>query len=68
MLAVKPGCSSSAKEKLRAVGIGASICHREDASPVVFQLEVLVVKHWPVDAFSSCAIACGEVSCMAWML
>lgn len=50
MSAVQPGCLDGGNEELGAVGVLASIGHRQPASAVVAQLEVLIFKTFTIDA------------------
>ena len=60
--AVQPGSLLEGDEELRAIGVWASICHGEEASLGVLDVEVFVVESGTVDAFSSSAVSAGEVS------
>jgi hypothetical protein len=48
-------------EKLRAVGIGAGVCHGEHVGLVVFRHEVFVLEFAPVDALAARAIAFRKI-------
>mmetsp|Transcript_32999 Transcript_32999/g.98240 ORF Transcript_32999/g.98240 Transcript_32999/m.98240 type:complete len:227 (+) Transcript_32999:208-888(+) len=54
-----------AEEKLRAVGVSASIGHGEDPGAGVLQSEVFVLELLAVDGLAACAVLLGEVATLA---
>ena len=67
MLAVEVRRAARGKEKLRAVGVGAGVGHREQelfrvSDDAVFEL---VVELLSVDGLTPCAIATREVASLA---
>mmetsp|Transcript_62886 Transcript_62886/g.167235 ORF Transcript_62886/g.167235 Transcript_62886/m.167235 type:complete len:264 (+) Transcript_62886:135-926(+) len=65
VLAVEPRRGGDRDEKLRAVGVGARIGHRQQADRRVLQVEVLVRKLSAVDALAAGAAEVGEVAALA---
>ena len=59
---IEPWGLDSGEEKLGAVGVLASVGHREPASAVVLELEVLVSEFFSVDRFSACSISSSEIT------
>mmetsp|Transcript_46994 Transcript_46994/g.119884 ORF Transcript_46994/g.119884 Transcript_46994/m.119884 type:complete len:487 (+) Transcript_46994:375-1835(+) len=51
-------------EKLRAVGVGPRVGHRQDAARVVLERKVLVVKDLAVDGLAAGAVAHGDVAAL----
>lgn len=49
MLAVQPVALGAGDEELAAVRVGARIGHREEASVIVLELEILILKFVTVD-------------------
>jgi len=62
MLAIEPTGGHGRDEELRAVGVGASIGHREQIRAVVLQGEVLIVEPVAKDRLATSAIVLGEVA------
>lgn len=62
VLAIQPVCLYCADKELRAIGVGACVCHGQDTWPHVLQCEVLIRKAASVDGLPSCAIVVGEVA------
>ena len=62
VLAVEMGGGSEAHEELRAVGVGTSVGHGEDASASVSVGEVLVLELATEDGLATAAIASGEIA------
>ena len=65
VLAVEPGRLGGADEELRTVGVGAGICHAENAWAGVLEREVFVGEFFAVDRFAAGAIARGEIAPLA---
>jgi len=65
MLPVKPGCSHSAQEELRAVRVGSRVSHRENPLALMTQNEVFVFEFSAVDRFASGSVVGCEVSSLA---
>ena len=65
VLAIEPLGLGEAHEELRAVGVGASVGHREDTHAVVLLLEVFVCELGAVDGFSASAVASCEIAALA---
>jgi len=65
VLAIQPGGGYSAQEELGAVGVGPSVCHREDSRASVLQGEVLVLELGAVDALTAGTVARGEITTLA---
>mmetsp|Transcript_70974 Transcript_70974/g.179630 ORF Transcript_70974/g.179630 Transcript_70974/m.179630 type:complete len:286 (+) Transcript_70974:747-1604(+) len=65
VLAIKPRSRLGGDEKLRAVGVGTRICHRQHPGTRMGQREVLVGKPAAIDALPTRASALGEVSALA---
>jgi hypothetical protein len=63
-LTIEPRGLYGADEELRAVGVGASVGHGEDALASVLQLEVLVLELFSVDRLASSAVPVGEVTAL----
>jgi hypothetical protein len=63
-LTIEPRGLDGADEELRAVGVGASVGHGEDALASVLQLEVLVLELLSVDRLASSAVPVGEVTAL----
>ena len=61
---IQPGCLSGTQEKLRTVGVGASVGHGENSWTGVLQREVLVFELVSVDGFSTSSVVVGEVSAL----
>merc|ERR1711997_347833 len=64
MLPIQPLGLDSGDEELRAVGVLASIGHRQPAGALVLQSEVLVLELVPVDRLSASSVSSGEVSAL----
>lgn len=62
MSAVEPRGLFASDEKLRTVGVFASVGHREPSGAVVLELEVFVCELFTIDAPTAGAIALGEVA------
>jgi len=62
--AVQPGGHDGGDEELRAVGVRASVGHRQKERLVVGQLEVLVGELLAVDGLAAGAVATGEVTAL----
>jgi len=62
VLAVEVGGLDEGDEELRAVGVGASVSHRQQVGLVVALFEVLVRELVSVDRPSTGAVATGEVT------
>ena len=62
MSSVEPRGLDGRKEELGAVGVLASVGHREPASAVVLELEVLVSELFAVDRFAACSVSSSEVA------
>jgi len=65
VLSVQPCCLGSAEEELRAIGVLASVSHRQDSGSGVLEGEVLVGELVPVDRLAPCAVALREVAPLA---
>merc|ERR1719210_2112994 len=65
MFSIEPLGLHGAKEKLRTIGVGASIGHRQNARPRMFKLEVLICKFRTVNRFTPSAISRSEVASLA---
>jgi len=65
MLAVKPASLSCADEKLRSVGVRASISHRQDSWSCVGQLEVFILKLVSINRFTTSTIVSCKISTLA---
>lgn len=65
VLVIQPGGLHRANEELRAVGIGASVGHWEDAGSGVLQAEVLIGELVAIDGLASSAIVIGEIAALA---
>ena len=52
----------SRDEELSSVGVGAGVCHGEQAGGVMFYQEVFVIELGTVDALSACAIKILKIS------
>merc|ERR1719180_765429 len=65
MFSIKPLGLSRAKEKLRPVGVGTSISHRQHTRSSVLETEVLIFKLAPIDGLSTSSIASSEVTSLA---
>jgi hypothetical protein len=65
MFSIKPRCFGSAKKKLRPVGVGSSVGHRQDSGSSVPQLEILILKLVTVDGFASSSVMVGEITSLA---
>mmetsp|Transcript_47837 Transcript_47837/g.97364 ORF Transcript_47837/g.97364 Transcript_47837/m.97364 type:complete len:206 (+) Transcript_47837:82-699(+) len=64
VLAVQPARHDSGDEKLRAVGVGTSVGHGQQARAGVLHLEVLVGKLHAVDGLATSAVEVGEVTAL----
>jgi len=64
MLAIQMRGCDGGDEELAAVGVGAAVCHAEQAWLVVAKLEVLIRELATIDGFTSTAITSGEVSAL----
>lgn len=62
MLAIEPRRGNGAKEKLRAVGVGAGIGHAQHAGVSVFELKIFVGELLSVDRFATGAVVVGKVT------
>jgi hypothetical protein len=64
---VEVGCGDGADEELGAVGVGASVCHRQHAGAAVLVLvvEVLVGKLLAVDGLAAPAVSPRDVASLA---
>jgi len=60
--AVEPRGDDGGDEELRAVGVGTSVGHGEQARLVVLQLEVLIGELLAVDGLATSAVTTGEVT------
>lgn len=65
MFAIQPVCLCCADKELRAIGVGACVCHGQDTWPHMLQCEVLIRKAASVDGLPSRAIVVGEVASLA---
>jgi len=59
---IEPCCLLGCKEKLRTIGVFASIGHREPSHTIVLQLEVFIRESVTINAPATCAILVGEIS------
>lgn len=64
MLTVQPLGLDGAKEELRAVGVSASVGHRQDSGTGMLQSEILVLKTLTVDRHTTSAIALSEIAAL----
>ncbi len=64
MLAVQVRGGHGADEKLRTVGVLASIGHGQDAGAGMLVLEVLVLELVAVDGFPTTAVTRGEIAAL----
>ena len=64
MAAIEVGCIHKGHEELGSVCAWASIGHRQGASALMLQVEVLVFELVPVDGLSARAISIGEVAAL----
>ena len=62
VLAIEPRGGDGGDEELRAVGVGTSVGHREEAGASVLELEVLILELGAVDGLATSAVALGEVT------
>lgn len=65
MLVIQPGGLHGANEELGAVGVGASVRHRQDAGAGVLQPEVLIGELVAIDGLAASAIVVGEIAALA---
>ena len=59
---IEPWGLNGGEEELGAVGVLASVGHREPASAVVLELEVLVSEFFSVNRFAACSISSSEIA------
>mmetsp|Transcript_66570 Transcript_66570/g.177303 ORF Transcript_66570/g.177303 Transcript_66570/m.177303 type:complete len:216 (+) Transcript_66570:3-650(+) len=64
VLAVQMRGLRRAEEELRAIGVGAAVCHGKDALAGVLQAEVLVAELGAVDALAAGAVTAREVAAL----
>jgi len=64
MFAIQPIANHSGDEKLRTIGIRASVCHAQQARFGMFELKVLVGKFGSIDTLPTSAIMVGEISAL----
>ena len=62
MTTIKPRARDSSDEELGAVGVGASVRHRQKSGNSVLEVEVLVGKVTPVDGVSSSPVTAFEIT------
>jgi hypothetical protein len=65
VLAIEPSSLDGGQEELRAVGVGTSVGHREEARTGVLELEVLIGELVAIDRLATSAITAGEVATLA---
>ena len=65
VLAIKPGAGLSADEELRSICARTSICHAEQAWPIMVQPEILILKSLAVDRLPASTISMCEVAALA---
>ena len=59
---IEPWGLDRGEEKLRAIGVLASVGHREPTSAVVLELEVLIGKFLAVDRLAACSVSSSEIT------
>ena len=62
MSSIKPRCFLGCNEKLRSIGIFSCIGHRQPASSIMLQFEVLICKPFSIDTTSTSSISVCEVT------
>ena len=65
MLSIEPRALDKSDEELRTVGVGTSICHREEVGLVMFKPEIFVFKLVAIDGFTSSTVLVGEVASLS---
>lgn len=64
VLAVEPRGLYGSDKKLRTVGVGTSVGHRENTGTSVLQGKVFILKLVTVDGFATSAVVVGEVAAL----
>lgn len=62
MLSIKPRGVDGTNEKLASIGVGAGIRHAKDASALMLEFKVLVLKAISVNRLAACSVLVGKVS------
>ena len=65
MSAIEPGSLLESNEELRSIGIGSSVCHREEEGLSVLELEVLIIEARAIDALTTSAVTICEVTSLS---
>lgn len=65
VLAIQPVGLDGAQEELRAVGVGTSVRHRQNARSSVAQAEVLILELVAVDGLAARSVSAREVASLA---
>lgn len=65
VLVIQPRGLDCADEELRAIGVRASVCHRQGAGVDVLQGEVLILEFVAVNGFAASTVASSEISSLA---
>lgn len=68
VLSIQPRSRGCGDKELRAVGVGAGVCHGEEEGGGVAELEVLVGEFLPIDRLSSSAVSGCKISSLAHKL
>ena len=62
MVAVEPISVGEGDEELRAIGVGARVCHRQQAAFEMVQVLVFIREFFSVNGHATGTIATGEVA------
>lgn len=65
MFSIKPTSLGAGDKELAAVGVGASICHREYTGLSMSQLKVFIFEPRTVNGFATSTVVVGEITTLA---